>query len=89
MLQKTRSTRAGGETNKGEFCRCTHKHYLCPRVGTGPENAFSGKHFNNRQNGKLVQFVVRAIGGDYTYVQPARSHPQIADRHAPGGGHLK
>ena len=60
-----------------------------PRVVTGPENAFSGKRFNNRQNGKLVQFVARANGGEYTDVQPVRSHPQIADRHAPGGGHLK
>ena len=33
--------------------------------------------------------VARANGGEYTKGEPARSHPQIADRHAPGGGHLK
>ena len=45
-----------------------------------------GKRFNNRQNGKLVQFVARTNGGEYTDVQLGRLHPQIADRHAPGGG---
>ena len=26
MLQKTCSARAGGEPNKGKFCRCNHTH---------------------------------------------------------------
>ena len=47
-------------------------------------NNSKGKRFNNRQNGKLFQFVARTNGGEYTDVQPGRSHPQIADRHAPG-----
>ena len=41
MLQKLRSTRAGGEPNKGKFRRCNHTHQLSPPVVTGPENAVS------------------------------------------------
>ena len=41
MLQKSCSTRTGGEPNGGEFRRCTHTHKKCPRVGKGPENAVS------------------------------------------------
>ena len=33
--------------------------------------------------------MARANGGEYTKGEPARSHPQIADRRAPGGGHSK
>ena len=33
--------------------------------------------------------MARAKGGEFTKKQPARSHPQIADRRAPDGGHLK
>ena len=41
MLQKTCGARAGGELNKGTFCRCNHTHYLCPVLVTGQENAVS------------------------------------------------
>ena len=41
MLQKTRSARAGGKPNNGEFCRCCYTHKRCPSVVTDQENTVS------------------------------------------------
>ena len=41
MLQKTRSARAGGEPNEGEFCRYYYTHKRWPGVVIGPENVVS------------------------------------------------